>query len=170
MGDVSVSWDPDQKALDDRWVDKSLPAKADERLKRRWLSQRSPARSGATAGGVRATERVTAHWVDVGDVADVAKRKKFVVERRRRRRSSCIAHDGAFYALDNVCIHKQRELVKGVILGDRIVCPGHQWAFQLATGWEAKMERCQPTYRCASRRRPVEVDVASPQFAPSTLV
>ena len=38
MGDVSVSWDPEQKALDDRWVDKSLPAKADERLKRRWLS------------------------------------------------------------------------------------------------------------------------------------
>ena len=38
MGDVSVSWDPEQKALDDRWVDKSRPAKADERLKRRWLS------------------------------------------------------------------------------------------------------------------------------------
>jgi ferredoxin len=39
MGDVSLTWDPDQKALDDRWVDKSLPAKADERLKRRWLSE-----------------------------------------------------------------------------------------------------------------------------------
>jgi ferredoxin len=39
MGDVSVTWDPDQKALDDRWVDRSLPAKADERLKRRWLSE-----------------------------------------------------------------------------------------------------------------------------------
>ena len=39
FGDVSISWDPDQKALDDRWVDRSLPSKADERLKRRWLSE-----------------------------------------------------------------------------------------------------------------------------------
>ena len=39
FGDVSLSWDPDQKALDDRWVDRSLPSKADERLKRRWLSE-----------------------------------------------------------------------------------------------------------------------------------
>lgn len=37
-GDVSVSWDPDQGPLDDRWVDRALPARADERLKRRWLS------------------------------------------------------------------------------------------------------------------------------------
>ena len=50
MGDVSVSWDPDQKALDDRWVDRSLPAKADERLKRRWLSEAD------TAGSERAAE------------------------------------------------------------------------------------------------------------------
>jgi len=37
-GDVSLSWDPEQKALDERWMDKSLPASADERLKRRWLA------------------------------------------------------------------------------------------------------------------------------------
>jgi ferredoxin len=50
MGDVSVSWDPAQKALDDRWVDKSLPAKADERLKKRWLSESD------TAGAERMAE------------------------------------------------------------------------------------------------------------------
>ena len=74
-----------------------------------------------------------------------------------------IVHDKCVYALDNVCIHKQRELVKGVVLGDRIVCPGHQWAFQLATGFEAKMERYQPTYpvRVTETAR-VEVDVANP--------
>jgi nitrite reductase (NADH) small subunit len=65
--------------------------------------------------------------------------------------------------MDNVCIHKQRELVKGVILGDRVVCPGHQWSFQLSTGFEAKMERWQPTYpvRVTDEGR-VEVDVGSP--------
>lgn len=36
-GDVTVSWDPDQKALDERAVDRSLPSRADARLKKRWL-------------------------------------------------------------------------------------------------------------------------------------
>jgi hypothetical protein len=49
-GDVSVQWDPAQKALDDRWVDKALPAAANERLQRRWLSESD------TAGAERAAE------------------------------------------------------------------------------------------------------------------
>jgi nitrite reductase (NADH) small subunit len=104
-------------------------------------------------------------WVDVGDVAEVVKRKKFVVGEGPDAKV-IIVHDNCVYALDNVCIHKQRELVKGVVLGDRIVCPGHQWAFQLSTGFEAKMERHQPTYpvRVTDDGR-VELDVASPSCA-----
>ena len=37
-GDVTISWDPDQKPLDERVVDRALPSKADERIKQRWLS------------------------------------------------------------------------------------------------------------------------------------
>ena len=98
----------------------------------------------------------------MGDVAEVVKRKKFVVGPDERP-IVVITHDNCVYAMDNVCIHKQRELAKGVILGDRIVCPGHQWSFQLSTGWEAKMEQYQPTYpvRINDDGR-VEVDVASP--------
>ena len=101
-------------------------------------------------------------WLDVGDVAEVVKRKKFVVGPDERP-IVVITHDNCVYAMDNVCIHKQRELAKGVILGDRIVCPGHQWSFQLSTGWEAKMEQYQPAYpvRINDDGR-VEVDVANP--------
>jgi nitrite reductase (NADH) small subunit len=97
-------------------------------------------------------------WIDVGAAEDVARRRKFVVEYDGTP-IVVIAHEGRFYALDNICIHKQRELVKGVILGDRIVCPGHQWAYQLESGWEAKMERCQPTYDIRVNDGRVEVDV-----------
>ena len=55
-------------------------------------------------------------------------------------------HEDHVYALDNICIHKQRELVKGVILNGRIVCPGHQWSFDLETGHEQKMDRYQPCF------------------------
>ena len=99
-------------------------------------------------------------WVDVGAVAEVTKRRKLIVEHDGEQ-IVVLAHAGELYALDNVCIHKQRELAKGVILGNRIVCPGHQWSFDLATGWEAKMERCQPCYDVRVTADRVEVDVSS---------
>lgn len=100
-------------------------------------------------------------WLDVGDVGEVTKRKRFVVTPADTPPIVVIVHEGRLYAMDNICIHKQRELVKGVVLGDRVVCPGHQWAFQLGTGWEAKMERCQPTYDVRVSGDRVEVDLAS---------
>ncbi|MBA3803473.1 MAG: Rieske 2Fe-2S domain-containing protein [Acidimicrobiia bacterium] len=100
-------------------------------------------------------------WLDVGDVVAVTKRRKFVVADGEAT-IVIVAHDGGVFAMDNICIHRQRELVKGVVLRDRLVCPGHQWAFELGTGWEAVKEECQPTYavRVTDTGR-VEVDLAS---------
>jgi nitrite reductase (NADH) small subunit len=160
-GDVTVEWDPDQKALDDRWVDKSLPSRADERLKRRWLSEADTAGRQAAEEDQAAVEaRPGAAWVDAGSVAEVTKRRKLVLDHDDTP-IVVIAHDGEFYAMDNICIHKERELVRGVVLGDRLVCPGHQWSFQLGTGWEAKMERCQPVYDVRVVDGRVEIDVDS---------
>ncbi|MEJ7720573.1 MAG: Rieske 2Fe-2S domain-containing protein [Ilumatobacteraceae bacterium] len=54
-------------------------------------------------------------WLDVGDVVEVTKRRKFVVTDGEAT-IVIVAHDGAVFALDNICIHRQRELVKGVVL------------------------------------------------------
>jgi nitrite reductase (NADH) small subunit len=99
-------------------------------------------------------------WLQVGPTADIARRKRVVVDNGDTP-IVVIAHEGNFYALDNICIHKQRELVKGVVLKDRIVCPGHQWSFELGTGWEAKMGRCQPIYDVKVEDGMVSVDAAS---------
>ncbi|CAN5643811.1 Rieske (2Fe-2S) protein [soil metagenome] len=100
-------------------------------------------------------------WHDVGSLDEVRKRKRFVVVDGDHE-IVVVAHDSEVYALDNICIHKQRELVKGVVLRDRLVCPGHQWAFDLRTGWEAVKQECQPTYavRVDDAER-VQVDLAS---------
>jgi nitrite reductase (NADH) small subunit len=101
-------------------------------------------------------------WLDVGSHDEVVRRKKFAVEAADGATIVVVAHDGGLYAMDNVCIHKERELSKGVVLRNRLVCPGHQWAFELATGWESVKQRCQPTYdiRVTEAGR-VEVDTAS---------
>jgi nitrite reductase (NADH) small subunit len=96
----------------------------------------------------------------VGTVAEVTKRKRVVVEHEGTS-ILVVAHEGAFYAMDNICIHKDRELVKGVVLNGKLVCPGHQWAFELGTGWEAVKQQCQPTYDVVVSDDMVAVDIAS---------
>jgi len=84
-------------------------------------------------------------WVEVASLADLQRRKRAVIDLADRQ-VAVFWHDGDVHALDNVCIHKQRELSKGVILNGRIVCPGHQWAYDLRTGYEQTMDRYQPCF------------------------
>ncbi len=84
-------------------------------------------------------------WHLVGTVADVTKRRKVVLTIAGRQ-VLVLAHDGGFFAFDNICVHRDRELSKGVVLNGKLVCPGHQWAFELGTGWESVKHECQPTH------------------------
>lgn len=54
--------------------------------------------------------------------------------------------DDEVYALDDTCIHEQRQLSKGALLFGKVVCPGHQWRFDPATGEPEDQDGCQPTY------------------------
>ncbi|MEO8266278.1 MAG: Rieske 2Fe-2S domain-containing protein [Ilumatobacteraceae bacterium] len=120
-----------------------------------------PARSAAA--NLEASAEST--WVVIGTAAELVKRRKTVVEIDGRQ-ILVLAHDGQFFAFDNICRHQQRELSKGVILNGKIVCPGHQWAFALDTGWEAIKQVCQPTHALRVTGDLVEVCVA-PVSAPS---
>lgn len=47
----------------------------------------------------------------------------------------CVASvDGAFSALDNVCVHRGAALGQGSVECGKIVCPWHGWAFDPLTG------------------------------------
>lgn len=84
-------------------------------------------------------------WVPVATERELRRRRKLLV-RAEGRSIALFWVDDRPYALQNVCIHKKRHLSKGTILGQRIVCPGHQWAFDLETGYEKSQDACQPTY------------------------
>lgn len=47
-------------------------------------------------------------------------------------------------AMHNRCIHRDRELKPGILLKGRIVCPGHQWSFDLETGYCKERGKSQP--------------------------
>ena len=117
-------------------------------------------------------------WVEAGKVEDVRRARKRLIDVDGTP-VVLFWHDERVYALRNICIHRERELVKGVILKDRIICPGHQWAFNLETGYEAKMCRYQPTFDVriedgvvyvAGAPRAVPEDAEPPVEQPATVV
>ena len=71
-------------------------------------------------------------------------------------------NDGEPIALSNICIHRGRELNEGVMLGTRLVCAGHQWAYEVTTGYCKARERYQPRYPLAACASPSSAGASTP--------
>lgn len=41
---------------------------------------------------------------------------------------------GVFYALDNTCPHRGGPLGEGLVDGETVICPWHNWQFSVKTG------------------------------------
>jgi len=47
----------------------------------------------------------------------------------------CVANvNGAFSAMDNVCLHRGGPLGQGMIEGGKVICPWHGWAWDPKNG------------------------------------
>ncbi|MGH9230614.1 MAG: Rieske (2Fe-2S) protein, partial [Acidimicrobiales bacterium] len=102
-------------------------------------------------------------WIDVMAVDELRKRRRTAVAHGDLQ--LCLLwHPGEDrpVAFDDICIHKQRNLSRGVILNGRIVCPGHQWAYDLSSGYCRERDRYQPRYRVEVADGRIRVDVAGP--------
>jgi nitrite reductase (NADH) small subunit len=86
-----------------------------------------------------------AEWVKVADLKELQRRKKLLVEAGGTG-IALFLDEGYVYALRDICIHKQRNLSKGLVFQGKVICPGHQWAFDLPTGWVDEWGECQPTF------------------------
>lgn len=84
-------------------------------------------------------------WVEVADLKQLQRRKKLLASAGDEQVALFFV-DGDVYALHDVCIHKKRSLSKGLVFQGNVICPGHQWAFDLATGWNDEWDECQPTF------------------------
>jgi len=55
---------------------------------------------------------------------------------------------GAFYAIQNVCVHRGGPVGEGELDGTTITCPWHGWSYDLTTGTSESPPGAQlPTYR-----------------------
>jgi nitrite reductase (NADH) small subunit len=104
-------------------------------------------------------------WTEVASVDELQRRKKRKLVTVDDKEIALFWIDGEAYALQNSCIHRQRELVRGTLLKGRIVCPGHQWSFEPSTGWCAEKQRYQPTFPTKIEGGAVYVDPEKPLHA-----
>lgn len=73
-------------------------------------------------------------WIDIGALEDIAPRGARVV----KTALGCVAvfrtGGDEVFALDNACPHKGGPLAEGIVHGNKVTCPLHNWVFSLETG------------------------------------
>ena len=73
-------------------------------------------------------------WVDIGPLDAIPQRGARVV----KTSLGCVAVfrtiEDQVYALDNACPHKGGPLADGIVHGQSVTCPLHNWVFDLNTG------------------------------------
>lgn len=107
-------------------------------------------------------------WVDVAEFADLSRRRKKLVTVGDTR--IVLFHAaGEVYAFADACVHKGKSLSRGTVLNGRLICPGHQWAFDLRTGQADDRDECQPGYPVRVADGRVQVDAESLTAAAAAL-
>ncbi|WP_170461447.1 nitrite reductase small subunit NirD [Ruegeria arenilitoris] len=73
-------------------------------------------------------------WIDIGHIDDVPLRGARLV----KTRLGCIAifrtAEAELFAASNACPHKGGPLSEGIVHGQSVTCPLHNWVFDLNTG------------------------------------
>lgn len=85
-------------------------------------------------------------WVPVCKVSDLSRAGRLVVNVDDTP-VLLMWNDGDVLAFHDTCIHKGRSLSEAVVFAGQLVCAGHQWSFDLHTGYCKVRDRYQPVYR-----------------------
>ena len=87
------------------------------------------------------------NWIDIGALNDIPRQGARVV----KTQSGCVAvfrtlNDDVF-ALEDRCPHKNGPLSEGIVHGNKVTCPLHNWVFDMNTGEaQGNDEGSVPTY------------------------
>lgn len=90
----------------------------------------------------RQEELLAAGYEHVCSVADIPQMMPRKVDVGGRNLLLCRG-DAEVYAVDEVCPHKNKSMAYGVVHQGRIICPHHQYEFELSTG-RCRRKRCPP--------------------------
>lgn len=87
------------------------------------------------------------NWIEVGTINDIPRQGARVVRTDEGDIAVFRNMDGEVFALRDKCPHKGGPLSQGIVHGNRVACPLHDWKIQLDTGLAiAPDEGCAASY------------------------
>ncbi len=92
------------------------------------------------------TKEKTNHWIQVGTLADIPKQGARVVRTRDGDIAVFRTAADEVFALRDRCPHKGGPLSQGIVHGNKVACPLHDWKINLDTGLAVA-----PDEGCAAR-------------------
>lgn len=81
-----------------------------------------------------AAEKMNSDWVNVGLIGDIPRLGARVVRTEDGDIAVFRTADDRIFALRDQCPHKGGPLSQGIVHGDRVACPLHDWKISLETG------------------------------------
>ena len=85
-------------------------------------------------------------WRDIGRLDEVPRLGSRVVATPRRDIAVFRTADDEVFALEDRCPHKGGPLSQGIVHGNHVTCPLHNWVIDLATGGAVAPDQgCAPT-------------------------
>jgi nitrite reductase/ring-hydroxylating ferredoxin subunit len=96
-----------------------------------FLRSRSPGRAATDFGIVPAVP--TKKLVSVATLVSLPQGKPKLV-RHEKRRLACVRVGSRVHVLEDACPHEGHPLSMGLVRDGRLVCPWHNWTFELETG------------------------------------
>ena len=85
-------------------------------------------------------------WIEIGTLADIPKQGARVVRRQDGDIAVFRTADDELFALRDRCPHKGGPLSQGIVYGNKVACPLHDWKINLDTGLAVA-----PDEGCAAR-------------------
>jgi len=76
----------------------------------------------------------TRRWVEIGRVGDVPRRGARVVKTPSIDVAIFRTAKDQVFALEDRCPHKGGPLSQGIVHGDKVTCPLHDWVIELVSG------------------------------------
>jgi nitrite reductase (NADH) small subunit len=73
-------------------------------------------------------------WIEVGRLNDIPKLGARVVSRAEGDIAVFRTADDKIFALRDKCPHKGGQLSQGIVMGNRVACPMHDWKIGLENG------------------------------------
>jgi|TARA_B100000745_G_scaffold215276_1_gene143033 nitrite reductase (NADH) small subunit len=87
------------------------------------------------------------NWIEVGPVEEIPKLGARVVKTNFGDIAVFRTAEGKVFALRDECPHKKGALSQGIIHGERVTCPLHNWVIELQNGQAVAPDvGCTPKY------------------------